>query len=216
MEKHFWHERWRTGQIGFHNSDYHWALDAYWPELAVSLQDTVLVPLCGKSLDMHWLRQQGHPVEGVEIDPLAVQAFFAEWPGPSPVEVRADADGTFSQAEGVCLWNLDFFHFLPAAPRRAFYDRAALIALPPPMRGAYMAHLRRCLELGARGLLVTLEYEQNKKDGPPFSVLVEEVTRFPGFEVQLLERRDVLDQSPRFQDHGVMTLHEAVYRLTAT
>ena len=36
------------------------------------------MPLCGKSLDLLWLAAQGHRVLGVEISPLAVDAFFAE------------------------------------------------------------------------------------------------------------------------------------------
>ena len=50
------------------------------------------------------------------------------------------------------------------------YDRAALIALPPPLRQRYARELYSQLPRGCRGLLVTLEYPQHEKDGPPFSV----------------------------------------------
>lgn len=38
----------------------------------------MLVPLCGKSLDMIWLAAQGNPVLGVELSQLAVEQFFDE------------------------------------------------------------------------------------------------------------------------------------------
>ena len=39
---------------------------------------SVFVPLCGKSLDMVWLLEQGFSVTGCEISELAVQQFFTE------------------------------------------------------------------------------------------------------------------------------------------
>ncbi len=39
---------------------------------------SILVPLCGKSLDLHWLYQHGHSVVGVELSGLAAKQFFEE------------------------------------------------------------------------------------------------------------------------------------------
>lgn len=215
MDKNFWHERWRNGQIGFHTPQPHWALQAHWHTLNLPATETVLVPLCGKSLDMRWLRQQGHPVEGVELDPLAVQAFFDEWQADGCLDAAPRKTGRGLAADGVSLWMMDFFDYRPARPFGAFYDRAALIALPPSMRSDYVQHLRSCLSGDAKGLLVTLEYDQNQKDGPPFSVPSHEVDALAGFKPRLLERRDVLADSPKFRAHGVPALHEAVYELSA-
>ena len=215
MDKQFWHERWRTGQIGFHSPQPHWALEQYWKTLDLPADESVLVPLCGKSLDMRWLRQHGHPVEGVELDPIAVQAFFDEWQSEGSLCTTPATYASRIAANGVRLWNLDFFDYRPEQPLGAFFDRAALIALPEPMRAGYVRHLRSCLRPGAMGLLVTLEYQQNQKSGPPFSVHVEEIEQLTGFDFRLLERRDVLADSPKFRDRGVPALHEAVYQLTA-
>ena len=57
----------------------------------------------------------------------------------------------------------------------AIYDRAALIALPPDLRRKYIDHLRMIVPALTRTLLITLEYEQAKYDGPPFAVLEAEV-----------------------------------------
>lgn len=215
MDKHFWHERWRSGQIGFHTNAPHWALDAYWRSLNIARDAAVLVPLCGKSLDLRWLRQHGHPVLGVELDASALNSFFAEWPDAQAAGIALQPGSTYAEFDHVSLWQLDFFDFLPQRPLPAFYDRAALIALPPEMRTAYLEHLRRCLATGAIGLLVALEYPQIQKDGPPFSVEAEEINQASGFCVTLLESRDILAESPKFRDQGVSSLRETVYRVQA-
>mgnify|MGYP003529788041 CR=1 FL=1 len=52
MHHDFWHERWQTGQIGFHQSAVHPFLARWWPTLGIRADARVYVPLCGKSLDI--------------------------------------------------------------------------------------------------------------------------------------------------------------------
>lgn len=215
MEQEFWHQRWQAGQIGFHTPQAHWALLAYWPELAHAVDEPVLVPLCGKSLDMRWLSERGHPVTGVELNPIAVNDFFSEWQRDPKTVAEFQPELKGLEAGGVRLWQGDFFAFRPERRYRAFYDRAALIALPPAMRSSYVSKLRDCLQRGATGLLVTLEYDQDHLDGPPFSVQFEEVAGLSGFQALPLERRDVLHESSKFRARGITSLHETVYRLIA-
>ena len=68
---------------------------------------------------------------------------------------------------------------------------------------------------GCRGLLITLEYPQQEKAGPPFSVIEDEVRAlFDGaWRVKPLERRDILEQQPNFQAERVTALQTAAYRL---
>ena len=77
MQADFWLERWRQGQIGWHQPDVHPALLKYWPGLDVDPSKRVFVPLCGRSLDMIWLARRGHPVLGVELSPIAASEFFS-------------------------------------------------------------------------------------------------------------------------------------------
>lgn len=94
------------------------------------------------------------------------------------------------------------------------YDRAALIALPPEMRERYMAMLSNILPSGGRGLLVTLDYDQAKLEGPPFSVGDEEVRRgFCAWKVEALEAVEVIEESPKFRQAGIASLLERAYRL---
>ncbi|MEA9481868.1 hypothetical protein VC290_16130, partial [Xanthomonas campestris] len=76
MDTDFWLQRWQDGQTGFHQDEVMPLLQKHWPALQLPAHARVLVPLCGKTLDLHWLAAQGHRVLGVEISPLAVTQFF--------------------------------------------------------------------------------------------------------------------------------------------
>lgn len=97
----------------------------------------------------------------------------------------------------------------------AFYDRAALIALPPEMRERYAGHLQAVLPTRSLGLLVTIDYPQAEMAGPPFAVPDEEVRGYyaGGWRIEELERGDVLGVNWKFLERGVSWLDEAVYLL---
>jgi len=213
MENEFWHDRWRRGKIAFHRSDIHWALERHWTDISGNAASRVLVPLSGKSLDMRWLARAGHEVVGVELSGRAVREFYEEW-GKQPSESRTGRL-TRWQADGVVLLEGDFFDYRSDAPFELFYDRAALVALPPDMRPGYLDHLRSLLAPNAQGLLVTFEYDQSQMNGPPFSVPESELMEYPGFRFELLERVDALTDNPRFAERGLTALHECAWRPTA-
>lgn len=216
MDRDFWHQRWETGQIGFHQDRINLHLQRFWGELGLPAGETVFVPLCGKSRDMLWLREQGHPVLGVELSPVAVRDFFAE-NGLQPQEAERDR---FSEcaAPGLRILCGDFFDLRAEdlAGIGGVYDRASLIALPPPMRERYAAHMKAVLPATCRVLLVTFEYPQQEMDGPPFSVSEPEVRALyePDFAVRALHAQDILSETPRFREKGLSALSERVYVLT--
>ena len=74
----FWKNRWKNNQTGWHREEYNEMLVKHWPSLNIGANCNVLVPLCGKSLDMRWLAEQGHSVLGLELVEEAVHAFFQE------------------------------------------------------------------------------------------------------------------------------------------
>lgn len=226
MEPDFWRARWRAQEIGFHQAEVSWGLVAHGARLglgAASSPDTppptdptplrVLVPLAGKSLDMLYLAQSGARVTGVELVESAVQAFYAER-GWAPTRTEAPPLIRY-EAHDVTLYAGDFFAFRDA-PFPAIYDRAALIALPPALRSRYVQHLRTLLAPGGRLLLVTLDYPQALRSGPPFAVPPAEVEQaFAGLRVEHLETRDSLASSPRFRELGLDRLDESVWLVTA-
>lgn len=215
MDPTFWQERWQTRQIGFHQSSIHPFLERWWPTLHADPPGRIYVPLCGKSLDMVWLAVRGHRVVGTELVGTAVQEFFGEVGAAAQVDAvgpfRRHTSGAFEILEGDAL-------ALTAGilgPVQGSYDRAALVALPPAMRERYAQSFARLMPRGSRTLLVAFEYAQRLKEGPPFSVEPDEVSRLYGadFEVRELERIDIIDTSPRFAEAGIPELHEVAYAL---
>jgi thiopurine S-methyltransferase len=213
MQPEFWHERWQQNQIGFHRSDIHPWLVKFWPELQLVTPSRVFVPLCGKSRDLLWLRAQGHGVVGVELSPIAVEAFFEE--NRLVPTISEAGQLKVYEADGIRLYCGDFFDLTPAEMRNVAgcYDRAALVALPPELRERYARHLARILPSSTAMLLIAFEYPQHQLAGPPFSVDGAEVERLFGSfaKVRLLEAIDILDQEPKFRAKGVTRLKELVY-----
>jgi len=215
MQAEFWLERWREGRTGFHRDAPMPLLLRHWPTLALPRGSRVLVPLCGKTLDMPWLAGQGHRVLGVELSPLAVAQFFAEQ-GLKPVRHESPL-GVHHVAGDIEIIEGDVFALddTTLAGCSAVYDRAAVIALPPPLRARYASEVYARLPAGCRGLMITLEYPQHEVEGPPFSVGADEVAALFGghWDVELLERSDILASQPGFRADGATALHTSVYRL---
>jgi thiopurine S-methyltransferase len=240
MQPEFWQERWRDGQIGFHQSSAHPLLVRYWQELAVPKQARVLVPLCGKSLDLLWLRDAGYSVIGVELSALAVEAFCLENGVPARRRVVDKFD--IFESPGLTVFCGDFFALTPTllGPVSAIYDRAALVAWPEALREPYLEHLRKLTQSGdvtdprkstdsgelpdshklttsrTPTLLITLEYPQPQMPGPPFSVSRDEVERLYSRDhaIEELSRQDVLPTEPRMRARGLTRFDEVAYRLT--
>jgi thiopurine S-methyltransferase len=215
MKPEFWQRRWAANQIGFHLPDVNPCLQRHWPSLELKSSDHVLVPLCGKSLDLAWLAGQGFNVMGVELSQKAIEDFFSEQQQTATITQR----GPFKvfSAQSIELWCGDFFALTAAdvAECVGLYDRAALIALPPEMRQRYTMHLAQILPRVCQGLLITLDYEQTQIDGPPFSVADAEVQQLlaTDWQVETLETCDVLSVSGRFVSAGATRLDERAYRL---
>jgi thiopurine S-methyltransferase len=215
MEPEFWHERWRTGQIGFHQSAVDRNLRRHWPMLNLGRGRRVFVPLCGKSLDMLWLRDQGHCVVGVELSATAVEAFLMENGIPARRRVQSGFD--IFEAPNIQLFRGDFFALTQAllGDSGAVYDRAGLISWAPALRAGYVEHLAKLVGSGTQMLLITLEYPQSQMPGPPFSLKSEEIERLysPNFKIQEIARQDILAHEARLRALGVTELFEVCYHL---
>jgi thiopurine S-methyltransferase len=215
MQPDFWHERWRTGQIGFHQTMVDPSLERLWPRLGLGRGSRVFVPLSGKSLDVLWLRDQGHFVVGVELSATATDALLAE--NGIPARRRPQGSLDVYQAYGLELFRGDYFEITPTllGDVAAIYDRAALISWAPESRKPYIEHLASLTSAGVQTLLIALEYPELEMSGPPFSVSAEEVARLysPYFEIREISKRDILGDEPRLRAKGLTRLHEVCYHL---
>lgn len=214
MHTDFWLERWNNNEIGFHQPDVNSYLQKYWSRLGLMPDTQVLVPLCGKALDLLWLTEQGHSVIGVEYSLVAIKDFFQENSLSSNQSSQKNFEA-FSTDKLTMLqgdfFDLDNTHVENVA---GIFDRAALIALPMEMRERYVQHLFRTLPKPIPILLVTLEYDQNEMTGPPFSVTEKEIKDLYHAHYQTIEiltDQDILDDYPQFREKGLSSLEEKVY-----
>lgn len=193
MEAGFWHQMWQKGRVGFHQSEINAFLQRHWQHLTLSGQEGVLVPLCGKSLDMLWLQQLGHSILGVELSQKALDEFLQE-NHLEAGKLLSQEHFCGYQLENMSLYCGDFFHLTKqdCGDVGAVYDRAALVALPPEMRLSYVRHLKEILPAGVKILLIVMEFEGSDLTGPPFSVTEDEVYQLYGndFHIHLVERFD--------------------------
>jgi thiopurine S-methyltransferase len=216
VQPDFWLNRWRAAQIGFHQAAVDRHLKAYWPLLKLPLDSPVFVPLCGKSLDLMWLRERGHLVTGVELSPVALESFVMEHGIPARRRVLADFD--VFEAEGLKLYRGDFFKLTRAqlGNSTAVYDRAALISWTPEARQSYVKQLTSLTSPGTQTLLIAVEYPPEQMQGPPFPLTRETIENlYAGhYSIEELARHEILELEPRLKARGLTELREVCYRMT--
>ncbi len=177
MDTHYWKGRWERGETGWHQEQFEPDLVDAWKDLSPR---RIFVPLCGKSVDMIWLKSQGHDVIGVEASARACRDFFEE----NGLHYTLYSGTPFNRWESpkITLLEGDFFALTPQilGAVDAVYDRAALIALPSELRKQYA---KKMLELVFGGsssfareiLQIILRREPADSNGPPFSLSQEEL-----------------------------------------
>jgi thiopurine S-methyltransferase len=216
VQPDFWLNRWRTAQIGFHQAAVDRHLKAYWPLLELPARSGVFVPLCGKSLDLVWLRSLDHAVIGVELSPVALQSFLMEQGIPARRRVLEGFDSY--EADGFKLFCGDYFKLTPALLGRvsAVYDRAALISWIPAARESYVKHLTSLTSPGTQMLLIAVEFPQEQMTGPPFPVTREDIENLYAnhYSIEELGRHEILELEPRLKARGLTELREVCYRVT--
>lgn len=185
MNSDFWLKKWEEGEIRFHQSKYHPALEKFASKFT---EGTVLVPLCGKSLDMLFLSSIGHSVIGVELSPIACRDFFLE--NGIQFTEKSIKDFILFESDDITLWCGDFFNLPQDVWDKVTgaYDRAALVALPEELRQKYAAEFTRRKKKHLEILLVSFEYPQGTIQGPPFSVPEDEIRSiYKGLEIEKIQ-----------------------------
>lgn len=215
MNPEFWHQKWHEQELGFHLPQVHPLLKRYLGDLSLKAGQTILLPLCGKTLDIGYLLEQGHTVIGAELSDKAVTDLFASL-NRQP-DITPWQGGNRYRHGDLTVFQGDIFLLQPDDLETvdAIYDRAALIALPDAMRERYARHLLTLADKAPQ-LLITLEYDQQQMDGPPFSVGEQQVRNLyeADYRIAPLSRKMILDHEPVFQERGVTALYENVFLLT--
>lgn len=200
----YWHAKWNTKDIAFHQDKPHPQLVKHFSNLP---QGKVIVPLCGKTLDMLWLQAQGHSVVGIELSALACIAFFDD--NRLPYTKAQVGELEVYSSGNISIWCGDFFKTPNSLWEEctAIYDRAALVALPEPLRKQYVAKINWAATHTSlkNMILITVEHTGN---GPPFSISADEVQRLYGAHFHIEKKESKPDEvlpfrSPRFKGFSV-------------
>ena len=211
-----WVARWREGRIQFHADKVNPMLDRYVDRLLPEGSGRVLVPLCGKSLDLGWLVEHGHEVVGVELVEKAVEDLFNGIGGSPTISTQDVFQSWRSDGLEVLVGDLFELDANVSGKFDAIWDRAAFVALRPSDRDRYAPHLQEFLRPNGRILLSTISYEGSKMEGPPFSVSANEVHRRFGnsLSVEKLEESINTDPNPCFTENGIDRVLEEAWLIS--
>jgi thiopurine S-methyltransferase len=141
-ENNLWLERWKNREIGFNQEEANCFMVEHFSSLNLVKGARILVPLCGKTIDISWLLAQGFSVVGIELSEKAVTELFEE----------LDIIPTITRVGELSLYSIknlqvfvgDIFKVTSEmiGDIDAIYDRAALVALSKNLRIEYAKHLR--------------------------------------------------------------------------
>lgn len=212
MDKDFWIDRWETNKTKFNQAAPNPALIKYFDQLSLKPGGTIFVPLCGKSIDMLWLMNQELNIIGVELSERACNDFFKE---NQLMYKKKIIDGfTVYSHENITIYCGDYFKLSNTliGKQDAFYDRASLIALPPKMRAAYVNQLANLMPAESKGLLLTIIYNTDEMDGPPFSTPDSVIDHYyiNSFNINRVENKKGT-VSPHLAEKGLKEAYESIF-----
>ncbi|XP_013388821.1 probable thiopurine S-methyltransferase [Lingula anatina] len=171
-EMDLWMSKWEKGQAVWHKTVVHQLLVKNLDLLVAGKKNAkVLFPLCGKSLDMKWLADQGHTVVGVEASELAVQSFFTENGIQHTVtDVPAIDFKLYQDSDNkIRIYVGDFFKFSKELEREfdGIWDRGALESIHLEDRARYVKLMVSLMSEDCQYLAEAYYYEGGSKRGPP-------------------------------------------------
>ena len=186
-KKEFWEKKWKgTTLPAFHNLELSESVKSF--EKYFTPTSEVLIPLCGKTVDLIYLSKKVLKVTGVEFVQTAIDQFFTE---NNLEPVIQNEHYTYSNIDIV---NLDIFTLDLNKKFDLVVDRAALIALPKVERKKYGKVVDHHLKPSGLVILTTIDIPKEEDNGPPFYVSSEEVKElYPMYET--LKQKTFLSKS---------------------
>ena len=192
-ENNLWLQRWENKEIGFNQNEVNNYLVKYFEQLNLKDGSRVLVPLCGKTIDISWLLSKGFNVVGIELSERAVIELFEEL-GLS-ANISQVGELILYSTEHLKVFVGDIFKVSSKMLGEidAIYDRAALVALTKDLRIDYATQLRT-ISNNAPQLLLCFEYEQSLMNRSPYSIEALEVKKHYDayYELELLAREAIV------------------------
>lgn len=217
-DSHLWLKLWRNKkQESFHQKEVNSLLTRFWPDLGLLPGSRVFVPLCGKSQDMVWLAQQGHDVVGVELSPVAAEAFFCENKF-SPIKQKM-GEFTLWRHDRITILCGDYFALKKEmlGDIDVVYDRAALTALPEDLRMLYVQKLQQVVPKRAGVFLLTVEDDDTnelaQQDSPVDKELISLYSE--GFDIKQVHVDRLLERNHELPGRPMKQVEYKVYKLSS-
>jgi thiopurine S-methyltransferase len=221
-----WENRWSMGRTQWHKTEVHASLQKYCDEYLIDGiiggGGRILVPLCGKTVDMAYLARKRVVSEVVGIDgvPKAIEEFIQEQSneGFDFKEPETVNGYTTRKGESITLVTGDFFEItLDVINGDAsgsnntvlfdgVWDRGSLVAIDPALREQYVDKIGELISKpNGKYLLATfLRPNNDTTTGPPFSIDETEIRRLFGTKswvdtITLLDSHSFLALEPWYK-----------------
>jgi len=174
MQADFWHNLWETNETGWHLDDTNPLLLEFFSQLQLEANSRIFIPLCGKTIDIKWLLNQGYKVVGAELNENAIKELFSSL--SLKPEIQKLGKLMLYTADNIDIFVGDIFNLSKdlLGDIDAIYDRGALVALPQEMRIRYTSMIKSLADSKPQ-LIITFEYDQSLLEGPPFSITKSEL-----------------------------------------
>lgn len=209
--KEAWEQDWTTDNPEFHSDEVNAMLIKQYGKFTRGRKKLrILVPLCGKSLDMNWLADQGHTVVGVELIGKAIEAFFHEnklTHHVKSIPLSSEIQGTVFKAneKDITLLECSIFDVTAEVVGSQFdciWDRGSMTAIKMMKEGRleqYTEIMLDCLKADGRYLLEVFAPESPEGLPESFKFVSEkDVQELFGERctVQYLGKEKMADESP--------------------
>ena len=160
-----WDKKYEEGNYNWHEPDVNGWLRTH--KARYKEKGTILFPLCGKTVDMKYLIDEGYKVVGVEYSKLAVEEFFAENDIEFSKTKNVDFDSYKSEDGRITIHNGDFFRANRELVGRidGVWDRAALVAVNPEDRRRYADTITGLMDETTVYLVSSVSYDQSQLGG---------------------------------------------------
>ena len=215
--KEIWEQDWTTDKPEFHSDEVNAMLIKHYNEFTRGRKNLrILVPLCGKSLDMKWLADRGHSVVGVELIRKGIEAFLCDnklTHHEKSIVLSHEIQGTVFKAneKDITLFECSIFDFSAEVAGGQFdciWDRGSMTAINMMKEGRlkqYTEIMLGCLKQDGRYLLEFFAPESSEGMPPSFRFVSEkDLNELFGERctIRFLGKQNMPDEPTESEEHS--------------
>lgn len=212
-----WQERWSEGRTGWHLQDLNFALENYTSKLLTKPDCRILVPLCGKSVDVEWLYREGHTVVGIEGVEQAIVEFFSEHSLSYSTEQLTWAKVFKTEDDRLKMYCCDIFkmNMEHLGKFDAIWDRGSLVAIYEEDRERYAKVIKALLAPDFHYMISAVQYTPHEGfSGPPRNIPTALVEKLFGDVCELEVLQEKTTPKEEIANWGLDYFVEAIMLLT--